>query len=1117
MRRAYLLYLAGLLVAFMGLLAGPTAGMAAYGDYGSTVSAGGLNQPAKVAVDSANGNVYVTDAGNKAVKRYNYLGTYDSGFALLVAGTPVGIATNGTNIFVGDDTNNCVWIYDMNGALADLSGTGTSHKLGGASGTSLLMPNTVTVAPSGHMFVVDGDSDKIYIYNSDGSANSSFGTSYYGTTSSSGTTIRISFPSGLAMAGSTGTTSKTQTFYLGDQGNNKVQKLYYIYNDTTKVITTAPTYVQNIGTGVGDTFGKFLRISDVVWDPVYSRLAVVDSLQMVVQLFDSAGATMSQAFNYSGGVQGYLNVPTGAAISMGNCYVTSNQGNSLVLFAASSGTAPTSISVDPTVDITPSTTPETVNYTVNDSGSATVTMSFYYEKVGTSTRVPISVNNPVTLVGGTYSGSFTWNWAVDPGPVVGSYKVIAVAVDDTANVLEQYSAGSLLVVTPYDGCTNYTNAHFALYGPALSDYDGDTFTNCDEVNGTFNTNFGNQPTNMGLADSDSDGLADNAECLTHSSNPNNPDTDGGGTSDYVELNKGTNMLVMSDDFTSEPDLVNAYFAEGVERYESFIGMLNNRNTDTVYADLALFNLDGSLAKTIYAVKFVNGQSVKKMFSEFGVPEGSVEIRTTSGPALSAFVAGYKMNKAGNDLWDCGHSDSLQYTLAKRMSIPYVDDAAWGFTTYVNLKNATNNTVSVDVEYNVVWPLAGPPAQVINKNYTVLPHQTLHLRPSAESIPGEVVITASSSSQCLMGTGISIRSTGADPDVFDYGSEEAFQSSPSTISYCALVDSEAWRFRAWYSLMNPLSNPADSPSTFDAYMAWPSDGNPDLIKKYTKGVSVVKGNYYAQKPAVDMVAAGTPNPNGGEGSFTIKSDLPLFGNLVNFRWNGTLGDGFFDYGFAVQNSVSTSAELYAPYFDENLSNRYKVWTMICNPSDTLTANVTISYLDMNGNLLPAASNPIVTSVPPRGNAYGRPTSAGIADGSRIGSTKVVATGAEIVGYQMWSKWNKNGDQEYFDYAFAYPMLPRPYPPAPVGFAVTATIPTQVTVAWDASPSYRLSGYNVYRSTTSGTGYTKVNGAVVTGTTYNDTTVSSGNTYYYVVKAVDLDSNESGSSGEARATP
>ena len=73
---------------------------------------------------------------------------------------------------------------------------------------------------------------------------------------------------------------------------------------------------------------------------------------------------------------------------------------------------------------------------------------------------------------------------------------------------------------------------------------------------------------------------------------------------------------------------------------------------------------------------------------------------------------------------------------------------------------------------------------------------------------------------------------------------------------------------------------------------------------------------------------------------------------------------------------------------------------------------------------------------------------------------------------------------------------------------------VALSWTASTS-TVSGYNIYRSTTSGGSYAKVNGSLVSGLSYNDTAVQSGTTYYYVATAVDGSGDESVDSNQATA--
>jgi fibronectin type 3 domain-containing protein len=57
--------------------------------------------------------------------------------------------------------------------------------------------------------------------------------------------------------------------------------------------------------------------------------------------------------------------------------------------------------------------------------------------------------------------------------------------------------------------------------------------------------------------------------------------------------------------------------------------------------------------------------------------------------------------------------------------------------------------------------------------------------------------------------------------------------------------------------------------------------------------------------------------------------------------------------------------------------------------------------------------------------------------------------------------------------------------------------------------------VYRSTVSGSGYTKLNSGLIGGTSYVDTSVQSGTTYFYVTTSVDSGGDESTYSNQAAA--
>ena len=80
--------------------------------------------------------------------------------------------------------------------------------------------------------------------------------------------------------------------------------------------------------------------------------------------------------------------------------------------------------------------------------------------------------------------------------------------------------------------------------------------------------------------------------------------------------------------------------------------------------------------------------------------------------------------------------------------------------------------------------------------------------------------------------------------------------------------------------------------------------------------------------------------------------------------------------------------------------------------------------------------------------------------------------------------------------------------------TGVVTHSAALTWTASASV-VSGYNVYRSSVAGGPYTKLNSSLDAGTTFTDSSVSSGQTYYYVVTALDSNIMESVYSNQATA--
>jgi fibronectin type 3 domain-containing protein len=76
---------------------------------------------------------------------------------------------------------------------------------------------------------------------------------------------------------------------------------------------------------------------------------------------------------------------------------------------------------------------------------------------------------------------------------------------------------------------------------------------------------------------------------------------------------------------------------------------------------------------------------------------------------------------------------------------------------------------------------------------------------------------------------------------------------------------------------------------------------------------------------------------------------------------------------------------------------------------------------------------------------------------------------------------------------------------------STIQHSVDLSWSPSTS-AIVGYNIYRGSTSGGPYTKINSSFDAAASYTDGTVQSGQNYFYVITAVDSSGVQSGYSNE-----
>ncbi len=91
-----------------------------------------------------------------------------------------------------------------------------------------------------------------------------------------------------------------------------------------------------------------------------------------------------------------------------------------------------------------------------------------------------------------------------------------------------------------------------------------------------------------------------------------------------------------------------------------------------------------------------------------------------------------------------------------------------------------------------------------------------------------------------------------------------------------------------------------------------------------------------------------------------------------------------------------------------------------------------------------------------------------------------------------------------------------PTVPTNLSVASVADTTAQLSWTPSSGSALTGYNMYRSTTNGSGYAKINGSLIASPAYSDTGLLNSTTYYYVVRAVDNAAVETANSNQASAT-
>lgn len=98
--------------------------------------------------------------------------------------------------------------------------------------------------------------------------------------------------------------------------------------------------------------------------------------------------------------------------------------------------------------------------------------------------------------------------------------------------------------------------------------------------------------------------------------------------------------------------------------------------------------------------------------------------------------------------------------------------------------------------------------------------------------------------------------------------------------------------------------------------------------------------------------------------------------------------------------------------------------------------------------------------------------------------------------------------------AFDAAPNPPPASPEGLSAGPG-DGSMALTWTAGQELDIDGYHVYRSTTSGSGFTRLTSSFVRTPSFSDTGLTNGTTYFYRVSSVDTKGQEGAPSAETSA--
>jgi len=216
---------------------------------------------------------------------------------------PVGLDTDGTNLYVTDNNNNLIrQIVISTGVVTTLAGSGVAGSTNGTgTGASFNDPNSVLVV-GGNLFVGSLNDDLVrQIVISTGLVTTLAGSGAAGSTNGTGTGASFSSPKGMATDGT--------NLYVADYGNNLIRKIVI----STGVVTTLAGSGAAALTDGNGTAAAFHGPVGVVTDG--TNLFIADALNNAIRkvVIGSVAVTTLAGSGTAGSTNG---TGTGASFSL---------------------------------------------------------------------------------------------------------------------------------------------------------------------------------------------------------------------------------------------------------------------------------------------------------------------------------------------------------------------------------------------------------------------------------------------------------------------------------------------------------------------------------------------------------------------------------------------------------------------------------------------------------------------------------------------------------------------------------------------------------------------------------------------------------------------------------